>query len=208
MLSQSDISMSDAEEQRLVQESQNGDGESFNQIVLLYQRRIYNICFRMLGDTDAASDATQDAFISAFRKIETFRGGSFRSWLTRIAVNTCYDILRARKRRPTVSLDANLSSDDETEYTFDPPDAGETPEQFLQRRELSDALQKAIFMLPEDQRIIVILSDVQGMSYQEIVEATGSTLGTVKSRLSRGRTKLRDILKKWELLPSGYRHDT
>ncbi len=194
------------EEQRLVHESQNGDLEAFNQLVLMHQQRIYNTCIRMLGDAESGADAAQDTFISAFRKIHTFRGGSFRSWLTRIAMNTCYDVLRVRKRRPSLSLDAATSPTEESGPSFDPADPGESPDDFVLRRELGDTIQQALNELPEDQRLIVILSDIQGMSYQEIVEITGNNLGTVKSRLSRGRTRLRDILKQRELLPARYRH--
>lgn len=194
------------EEQRLVQDSQNGDVEAFNQIVLFYQQRIYTTCYRMLGDSESSADATQDTFISAFRKIHTFRGGLFRSWLTRIAINTCYDILRSKKRRPTSSLDAAMFPADQASASFDPADPGESPDEYVQRQELGNAIQKALRMLPEDQRIVVILSDIQGMSYQEVAESTGNNLGTVKSRLSRGRSRLRDILKTEELLPARYRH--
>src|SRR5262249_1880779 len=93
------------EERRLVEVARHGDVESFNALVRLYEGRIYNLCHRMLGDADSAADAAQDAFLSAFRNLRSFRGGSFRSWILRIATNTCYDVLRARKRRPTTSLD-------------------------------------------------------------------------------------------------------
>lgn len=192
------------EEQRLVTASQSGDVEAFNQIVRLYEGRIYNLCYRMLGSADAAADASQDAFLSAFRNIQRFRGGSLRAWLFRIATNTCYDVLRLRKRHPTTSLD--LSFDESDEPVFDPPDQGESPEEFAMRRELSGAIQRGLFQLPEDQRIVVILCDIQGMSYEEIAQITQSNLGTVKSRLSRGRSRLRDILKAGELLPVRYRH--
>ncbi len=139
----------------------------------------------MLGDADSAADAGQDAFVSAFRNMRKFRGGSFRSWMLRIATNTCYDVLRARKRRPTTSLNANPQNDE------DPPalqiaDKGETPDERVQRRELATAIQHALASLPEDQRIVVVLSDVEGLSYDEIAQITGTNLGTVKSRLSRG----------------------
>ncbi|NJP04958.1 MAG: sigma-70 family RNA polymerase sigma factor [Chloroflexaceae bacterium] len=193
------------EERRLVEAGQRGDIEAFNQLVEMYERRVYNLCYRMLGDADSAADATQDSFLSAFRHLQRFRGGSFRSWLLRIATNTCYDVLRSRKRRPTISLDAARESEDGM-IPFDPPDPGESPDEFALRRERSKVLEEAIAALPEDQRITVILSDVQGLSYNEIAEITGSNLGTIKSRLSRARARLRDVLKARELLPSRYRH--
>ncbi len=191
------------EEQLLIEASRRGDRESFNQLVRLYEGRVYNLCYRMLGDSDSAADAAQDTFISAFRNLHGFRGGSFRSWLLRIATNACYDVLRVRKRRATTSLDA---TNETTEESFDPPDHGESPDDFVLRRELSTALQECLALLPDDQRIVVILSDVQGMAYGEIAQILGANLGTIKSRLSRGRARLRDVLKTKELLPARYRH--
>lgn len=193
------------EEQRLVEASQRGDVEAFNQLVRLYEGRVYNLCYRMLGDADAAADVTQDSFISAYRNLNRFRGGLFRSWLFRIATNACYDALRARKRRPTVSLSAQADYDDDGP-AFDLPDAGESPDERALRRELSAAIQRGIEQLPEEQRIVIILSDIQGLAYEEIAEVTSTNLGTVKSRLSRARARLRDILRAGELLPSKFRH--
>lgn len=193
------------EEQRLVEAGRSGDVEAFNQLVRLYEGRVYNLCYRMLGDAESAADAAQDTFLSAFRNLRSFRGGSFRSWLLRIATNTCYDVIRARKRRPTTSLNAILTADDGT--TFAPPSHDESPEEFVQRRELGAAIQQGLMLLPADQRIVVILCDVQGMPYEEIAQITNTNLGTVKSRLSRGRARLRDFLKSGELLPPRYRHE-
>jgi RNA polymerase sigma-70 factor (ECF subfamily) len=195
------------EERHLIEAGQQGDVEAFNQLVRLYEGRVYNLCYRMLGDSDSAADASQETFLSAFRNLRRFRGGSFRSWMLRIATNTCYDILRARKRRPAISLDAALAADDASPHAFDPPDQRESPDEFALRRELGAAIQQGLNHLPEDQRITIILCDVQGMPYDEIAQITGTTLGTVKSRLSRGRARLRDLLKAGELLPARYRHE-
>lgn len=195
------------EEQRLIRASQRGDVDSFNRIVEMYQNRVYNVAYRMLGNPDAAADAAQDTFLSAFRNIHRFRGGSFRSWILRIATNTCYDVLRAQKRRPTASLDALLTpGPDDTSGHFEPPDTGEAPDETALRHELGAAIQQALLLLPDDQRMVIILSDIQGMNYQDIAHVTNANLGTVKSRLSRGRARLRDILKEGELLPGQYRH--
>jgi RNA polymerase sigma factor (sigma-70 family) len=194
------------EEQRLIDAGQRGDVEAFNQIVRLYETRVYNLCFRMLGDAESAADVTQDAFISAFRNLKRFRGGQFRSWLLRIATNACYDVLRARKRRPAISLDAAREPDDDG-AGFDVADSGETPDAYALRRELGAALQQALDQLGADQRLVVVLSDVQGMAYEEIATITGTSLGTVKSRLSRARARLREILRDGELLPARYRHE-
>lgn len=194
------------EELRLVEAARRGDVESFNALVRLYEGRVYNLCFRMLGDAESAADAAQEAFLSAFRNLRSFRGGSFRSWLLRIATNACYDALRARKRRPAVSLDAG--ADDEDEHSpLQVADPAESPDDFALRRELAGAIQHGLAALPEDQRAVLILSDIEGLSYEEIAQVTGANLGTVKSRLSRGRARLRDVLRAGELLPPRYRHE-
>ena len=195
------------EERRLVEVAQRGDVASFNELVRLFEGRVYTLCYRMLGDADSAADAAQDAFLAAFRNLRSFRGGSFRSWMLRIATNTCYDVLRIRKRRPSVSLD--IDADGETESSpLQIADTAESPDDFAQRRELAAAIQQGLTELPDEQRIVLILSDIQGLAYEEIAQITNSNLGTIKSRLSRGRARLRDVLKAGELLPTRYRHES
>ncbi len=194
------------EERRLVEVAQRGDVESFNELVRLFEGRVYTLCYRMLGDAESAADAAQDAFLSAFRNLKSFRGGSFRSWMLRIATNTCYDVLRVRKRRPSVSLD--IEADDESASSpLQIADTAESPDDFAQRRELAAAIQQGLAVLPDEQRIVLILSDIQGLAYEEIAQITNSNLGTIKSRLSRGRARLREVLKAGELLPARYRHE-
>jgi RNA polymerase sigma-70 factor (ECF subfamily) len=195
------------EERRLIEVAQRGDVESFNELVRLYEGRVYNLCYRMLGDAESAADAAQDAFLSAFRNLRSFRGGSFRSWMLRIATNTCYDALRARKRRPAVSLDIE-TEDEEDSAPLQIADTAESPDDFALRRELAVAIRQGLAVLPDEQRIVLILSDIQGLAYEEIAQITNSNLGTVKSRLSRGRARLRDVLKAGELLPARYRHES
>lgn len=198
------------EERRLVDAAQRGDGESFNALIRLYETRVYNLIYRMLGDTESAADTTQDTFILAYRRLNTFRGGSFRSWLLRIATNASYDALRLRKRRPAVSIDAMLG-DDEEQAPFQFPDQQAGPEERIGQKELAQAIQYALTQLPEDQRVVVVLSDIQGLAYEEIASITDSNLGTVKSRLSRGRARMRDLLRRGpsgELLPLRYRHES
>jgi RNA polymerase sigma factor (sigma-70 family) len=194
------------EELRFVEAARRGDVESFNALVRLYEGRVYNLCYRMLGDADSAADAAQEAFLSAYRNLRAFRGGSFRSWLLRIATNACYDTLRARKRRPSVSLDAGADDEDDAS-PLQLPDPSESPDETALRRELAGAIQQGLAALPEDQRAVLILSDIEGLSYEEIAVVTGANLGTVKSRLSRGRARLRDVLRAGELLPARYRHE-
>ncbi len=192
------------DEQALIDAARRGDVGSFNQLVLSYQSMAYNVAYRILGDRDAAADATQEAFLSAFQAIGKFRGGSFKAWVLRIVTNACYDQLRLKQRRPTASLDVLLVSEPAPIRPLTDPD--ESPEEHALRQELSKVIQVGIGTLPTEQRITLILSDIQGFSYQEIAAISGVSLGTVKSRLSRARGKLRDFLmEQGELLPSQYR---
>jgi len=192
------------DEKALIDAARRGDVGSFNQLVLSYQSMAYNLAYRILSDRDAAADATQDAFLSAFKAMGKFRGGSFKAWLLRIVTNACYDQLRLKQRRPATSLDALLVLEPAPVQSLTDP--GESPEEYVVRQELRGAIQVGIGILPPEQRIALVLSDVQGLSYQEIAEVTGASLGTVKSRLSRARSKLRDfLLEQRELLPSRYR---
>lgn len=199
-------SMLDSEKNldNLITQAQDGNIDAFNDVVLEYQNYIYTITYRIMGDSNSASDATQDAFITAFRKLDSYRGGNFRAWLARIATNTCYDELRKRKRRPQDYLEELSGS----EFYDEPPIPADTPnpEQEAQRRDLNQALQDCINALNDDQRMVVVLSDVSGYAYQEIADQVGASLGTVKSRLSRARLSIRRCLQSvQELLPTEYR---
>ena len=157
-----------------------------------------------MGEPASAADAAQDTFITAYRKLSTYRGGSFKSWLLRIATNTCYDALRYDQRRPATSFEDMPGA----EYADDVPlpSPAETPEQAVQREELNKAIQNCINGLNADQRVVLVMCDVQAYSYQEIASAVGVSLGTVKSRLSRARQSVRGCLQAfWELLPAAYR---
>lgn len=191
------------EELRLIEAARRKDLSAFNRLVEIYQGVVYNLAYRVMGDAEDAADATQEAFLSAFQAIGGFRGGSFRGWLLRITTNACYDQLRARGRRPTSSLEAVLV---ETDAGVPPTDWRASPEEHAARRELLQRIQEGINALPMEQRMVVVLSDIQGLSYEEIAEVTRTSLGTVKSRLSRGRARLRDfLLEERELLPSEFR---
>ena len=181
------------DEAALVQRAQKGNLDAFNALILHYQTQVYNLAWHLLHDGAAADDATQEAFISAYKGLAKFRGGSFRSWLLRIAANACYDELRRRKRRPSTSFDDFGDVDEDANPAL--VNGGEKPEEYAQRREMAHVLQVGIDTLPADQRITLVLSDVQGMNYQEIAETMEVSLGTVKSRLARARSKLRDYLR-------------
>jgi RNA polymerase sigma-70 factor (ECF subfamily) len=192
------------DESFLIQAAKRGDVESFNQIVLSYQDVAYTVAYRIMGEPAAAADATQEAFISAYQKLHQFRGEHFKPWLMRIVTNACYDELRRRQRRPATSLDVLHDVQPMPGLALHSPQ--ENPEQHAERSELSDAIQDCINDLPDDQRVIAVLSDVEGYVYQEIASITGLPLGTVKSRLSRARNRLRDCLRGVrELLPTEYR---
>jgi RNA polymerase sigma factor (sigma-70 family) len=194
------------DEAALIASAQKGDLDSFNRLVLAYQDMVYTQAARLLNDDQAADDATQDAFISAFRSIRKYRGGSFRAWLLRIVTNACYDELRRQKRRPTTPLEPRDDSGDEIESPAWIADPQETPEEALERSELGSALQNCIEKLPIDFKTVLYLVDVQGLDYNEVSVVINKPLGTVKSRLARGRLRLRDCLQGYrELLPVKFR---
>ena len=189
--------MSEPEED-LIARSRDGDVDAFNQIVEMYQRPLYNMALRMLGDAPAAEDATQDTFFSAFRNIGRFKGGNLKSWLFTIAANACRDVLRSRNVRRTESLDAE-------DVTIDPPSSSESPEDYAVRREMGQSIQQGLDSIPHDQRLAVVLIDVQGFGYEEAAGVMGISVGTVKSRLSRGRARVRDFLRdRSGVLPARY----
>jgi len=194
------------DEAALILEAKRGDLQSFNRLVLAYQDMVYNQAYRMMGEFDAAEDATQDAFISAFKSIHNFRGGSFKGWLLRIVTNACYDELRRRKRRPTTPLEPLDEDDEEIESPHWIADPGESPEESAERQELSLAIQNCLNKLPEEFKAVVILVDLQSIDYTEAAEVMHLPLGTIKSRLARARVRLRDCLQGfWELLPAAFR---
>ncbi len=184
-----------------------GELDAFNRLVLAYQDLAFNVAYRMLNDDDLAADAVQNAFISAYRNLSTYRGGSFKAWVMRMVTNGCYDELRRQKRRPTTPLEP-LNAEDQEE--IDSPEwmASDdlSPESTVEQAELEHALQHCLEHLPVDFRAVVVLVDVQGMDYDEVAESVRTPLGTVKSRLARGRLKLRDCLQGFqELLPTQFR---
>jgi RNA polymerase sigma-70 factor (ECF subfamily) len=193
------------DEQSFIRAAQKGDVASFNQLVRAYQAQVYRTAYRVLGDDASAQDATQDAFVSAFKHIRAYRGGSFKAWLLRIVTNACYDQLRVKQRRPTASLDAMLLDPDNPAPGADRA-APESPQDFAERQELGAAIQRGLTTLPPDHRMTLVLVDIEGMSYEEAAQAMQTNAGTVKSRLSRARAALRDFLvAQEELLPSRYR---
>ena len=179
------------DDEALIRASQAGDLEAFNLLVQRHERPVFNVALRLLRDVGLAEDATQDAFIRAWQNIGTFQTGSVRSWLYKIVTNRSYDMLRASARRPAGSLEAEPV---EIEPIWATVEGEESPDAHALRRELSIYLERALTALPEEQRMVVLLADVQGLDYQEVADAMGIALGTVKSRLSRARAKIRQAL--------------
>lgn len=177
------------DEAAVIERAAAGDRTAFAQLMEHYQGACYGLAWRLLGDPDRAADATQDAFVHAYTAIRSFRGGVFRSWLLRITANASYDILRRQQRRPTSPLP------DPEEGAPELPDAAATdPDAEAGRSELYRQLERALRLLPPDQRTAVVLCDVYGMEYQEVATMTAAALGTVKSRIHRGRLRLRELL--------------
>ncbi len=180
------------DDERLVAAAQAGALDAFNTLVARYEGAAYGLALRLVRDAATAEDVTQDSFLAAWSNLHTYRGGLFRSWLLRIVANRCYDELRRRGRRPADSLDA-LPIEPAGEWTTQVP--AEAPESYALRSELSRHLRRAIDGLPPDQRLVLVLSDIYGHAYEEIASIADINLGTVKSRLSRARARLREELR-------------
>jgi RNA polymerase sigma-70 factor (ECF subfamily) len=192
------------DESALITAAQAGDRQAFNELVLRYQGIAYNVAYRILGNADAAADATQDALLSAYRAIDRFRGSTLKSWLLRIVTNACYDRLRTRCRSPEISLDAKTDLE-WGEWSVAPQ---ESPEAFAERQELGQAIQRGLSTLPPEQRAVIVLADIQDMSYREVAETLRVPIGTIRSRLSRARHKLREALSRMDALPNHYSAQT
>lgn len=185
----------DYDESRLILAARRGDLEAFNQLVLRYQDMVYHQAYRMLGEGQAADDAVQEAFISAYRSLATYRGGSFRAWLSRIVTNLSYDELRRRRARPTIPFEIHDTYGEEIESPDWATDREETPEERLLQTELEATIQSCLNRLPQEHRSILVMVDMLGFEYGEAAEALGRPIGTVKSRLARARNRMRTILK-------------
>jgi RNA polymerase sigma-70 factor, ECF subfamily len=192
-----------ATERALVEKGQRGDRAAFNRLVEQHQSGAYALALRMVGDAEAAADITQDAFFAAYRALASFKGGSFRAWLYRIVSNGCFDHFRTQARRPTTSLEAALGDERDGESPGMGTgsrlpsaliDASWDPEGIALRAEQIEQIEAALQKLAPEQRLALILSDIQGLPYEEIARVTNASLGTVKSRIARARGHLRGIL--------------
>lgn len=173
----------------LVSRAKGGDDAAFEQLVTMHEKKIYALCLRMCENAEDAQEAAQDAFLAAWTGLANFReDAAFSTWLYRLAVNACTDILRRRKRKGQ-----GVSLDDE-EIFLEIEDASPTPERALEQKETVALVGEALAALPPDYRQALILRELHGLSYQEIADITFLELGTVKSRISRGRTLMRNYL--------------
>jgi RNA polymerase sigma-70 factor (ECF subfamily) len=195
-------------ETTLINSAQHGDMDAFNELVLHYQDLMYRIALRIVRDECIADDAVQEAMIHAFRHIRSFRGGNFKSWLARVTVNAVYDELRRGKRHNGIPLELYTNEGDEIESPDWMRDPESGPEDRAEQSELQSALHSCIKSLVPDYRLMVILVDMEGMSYEEAAHIAKVPVGTVKSRLARARMQIRKSLQSYRnLLPSIYQVD-
>ena len=181
--------MTREQEAAIVRKVLDGDVNAFETLVLEYEKNVYNIALRMTGNSEDAADMTQEAFIKAYNSLQAFRGDSkFSVWLYRIVSNVCLDFLRSKNRRPTVSL--SVEDDDGEDTQLDVADESQSPELLLDRKLTRDSVRRGLDSLPPDYRQILLLREMQGLSYDEIAQALGLEVGTVKSRIFRARKKL------------------
>lgn len=177
----------------LVRRVQQGNGEAFEELVRRYERKVYNIAYRLLGNEEDAAEALQDTFLRAYRFIPKFKfKSSFYTWLYRIATNVSLTKLRRRRTQETVSLDEPVKDTDHLMHEI--PDTDSTPEEAFQQKRLRERLQKAVESLPEDYRAVVVLRDLEGLTNEEVSKILKLSIPAVKSRLHRGRMALREKL--------------
>jgi RNA polymerase sigma-70 factor (ECF subfamily) len=180
-------------EKVLVQQAKAGDRNAFAALVSAYETKIYNLALRYLGNREDAMDASQEVFLRVFRFLPGFQEESgFSTWIYRIGVNVCKDMLAKQSRRNEQSLE--VEDEDDKQRTMELADHRYTPEQIVENAELRSVLSEAIAALPDQQREVIVLRDIQGLSYDEIANVLSLEPGTVKSRLSRARENLRKKL--------------
>ena len=181
--------MTREQEAEIIRRVQSGDTDAYEALVTEYQKNVYNLALRMTGNPEDAADMSQEAFIKAYSSLALFRGDSkFSVWLYRIVSNVCLDHLRRQSRRQTLSL--SVEDDEGDEAQIDIPDLSQSPEELLERQLTREAVRRGLDSLPPAQRQILLLREIQGLSYEEISAALNIDEGTVKSRIFRARKKL------------------
>lgn len=190
--------MFNATDETLVRRAQHGDQAALSELISRYERKTYNLAFRLMGNHADASDAAQEALVRVYTRLHNFRGDSaFSTWLFRVATNTCLDELRRRGRLRYTSLDSPLATEDGA-LPRQALDDGDSPTERAERREIQAAVQRAINRLPDEYRVVVVMRDLHDYTYHEIAALLGTSLGTIKSRLHRARQALRLIIKATE----------
>lgn len=180
--------MTEVSEKKIIEKVLGGDANAFEELVLKYEKTVYNLALRMVGDRDDAFDMTQEAFIKAYGSLSSFRGDSkFSVWIYRITTNVCLDFLRSKSRKQQVSLTV---SDDDEDAQLDIPDPKADPEQQLMQKMSMQSVEEGLKTLPDKQRQILVMRELGGMSYAEIGAALSLEEGTVKSRIFRARKRL------------------
>lgn len=185
--------MTREQENAVVRAVLNGDVNAFEMLVKEYEKNVYNLALRMVGNSEDAADMSQEAFIKAYNSLDSFRGDSkFSVWLYRIVSNVCLDFIRSRKRKQTVSL--SMEDDNGDDVELDIADDTQSPERLMDKRLTREAVRRGLASLPPGQRQILLLREIQGLSYDEIAEILNVEAGTVKSRIFRARKKLSAFL--------------
>lgn len=191
------------DELKLIEKVKNGSRSAFEELVKLHEKNVYNLALKLLRNREDALDAAQDAFLKAWIGLKSFRGDSkFSAWLYRLTYNTCLDIIRKSKKGEIISL----TSENEDETDFEIRDDKPTPEEYAEKQEMRETVREAVSSLHEEYRQIIIMREFTGLSYSEIAVMTGLNEGTVKSRISRGRQKLAEILRQNGTFSGAVRH--
>lgn len=193
-------------ETELIEKAILGDLDAFNELVITYEDSAFNVAYRILNDSESAADATQMAVISMFRKLDSYRGGSFKGWFLRIVTNACYDELRRNKRRPTVPLEPETDEGETVESPDWIEDPSASPEEAFSAKEMERAIQHCLNGLEEKFKVVLVMVDISGEDYETVAGVIQSPMGTVKSRLARARQKMQECLQgAGELLPAKFR---
>jgi len=187
-------------ENEIIESVLRGNVNAFESLVREYEKLVYNIALRLMGSPEDAADMAQETFLKAYRSLSSYRGDSrFSVWLYRITANVCLDALRAKSRKPTVSL--TIEDEDGEDTQFEIPDTAPSPEELLQNKLSRESVSKCLMKLSEEQRRILVMREVAGLSYEEIGEALSLESGTVKSRIFRARRKLCSFLEEEGNIP-------